>query len=155
MMLTIVWNPHGFHLIDVLPKGSKISAGHYISHVRSRLPEILAPYHDDSRRHFAIRTDNARLHFVNTVSQFLDHNSLRRALHSPYSSDLVPSSFWLFRYLKGVLQGSSFDETDELWSAIQEILNGVSRETLDVVFQEGMIRLQNVLMEMVNMLSDV
>jgi hypothetical protein len=54
-----------------------------------------------------------------------------------------------------VLQGSSFDEPDELWSAIQDMLKGVERETLDAVFQESMIRLQSALMEMVNMLGDV
>jgi hypothetical protein len=41
-----------------------------------------------------------------------------------------------------VLQWSSFDEPDKLLLAIQEILRGVDRETLDVVFQEWMIRLQ-------------
>jgi hypothetical protein len=68
---------------------------------------------------------------------------------------LAPSNFWLFGYLKGVLQGISFDESDELLSTIQEILKGVDHETLDGVFQEWMIRLQNGSMEMVNMLSDV
>jgi hypothetical protein len=56
-----------------------------------------------------------------------------------------PSDFWLFEYLKRVLQGSSFDEpdeSDELLSAIPEILSGVDRETLNAVFQEWMIRLQ-------------
>jgi hypothetical protein len=56
-----------------------------------------------------------------------------------------PSDFWLFGYLKGVLQGSSFDEPDEpdeLLFAIQEILTGLYCETLDAGFQEYMIRLQ-------------
>jgi hypothetical protein len=26
MMLTVIWNPHGFHLIDVRPKLSKFKA---------------------------------------------------------------------------------------------------------------------------------
>jgi hypothetical protein len=66
-----------------------------------------------------------------------------------------PSDFWRFGYLKGVLQGSSFDEPDELLSSIQAILRGVDRKTLDAIFQEWMIRLQKVLMEMVNILSYV
>jgi hypothetical protein len=44
-----------------------------------------------------------------------------------------------------VLQGSSFDEPDErdeLLSAIQEILRGLNRGTLDAVFREWIIRLQ-------------
>jgi hypothetical protein len=44
MMLMVVWNPHVFYLIDVLPKSSKFNAGHSITHVLSPLPEILTLY---------------------------------------------------------------------------------------------------------------
>jgi hypothetical protein len=47
MMLTVFWNPPEFHLIDILPKGTKSNAGHYISHIVSTLREILNPYQDD------------------------------------------------------------------------------------------------------------
>jgi hypothetical protein len=67
---------------------------------------------------------------------------------------LASSNLWLFGHLNGVFQGSSFDEPYELLSTIQEILRGVDRATLDVAFQESIIRLQNSLMEMVNMSSD-
>jgi hypothetical protein len=30
-MLTIVWNPRGFHLIKILEKGRKFNAGYYIA----------------------------------------------------------------------------------------------------------------------------
>jgi hypothetical protein len=41
-----------------------------------------------------------------------------------------------------VLQGSSFDERDERFPAIQEICRRVDRQILDAGFQEWMIRLQ-------------
>jgi hypothetical protein len=28
MMITIVWNPQGFHLVDALPKGQKFNANY-------------------------------------------------------------------------------------------------------------------------------
>jgi hypothetical protein len=144
MMLTVVWNPQRFHMINVLPKDSKFNAGHYISRVLSPLPEVFAAYQDDPKRHVVIRADNARLHCAKTVPMFLDHNSLRRAPHPLDSPDLTLSGFWLFRNLKGVLQEGSFDECDELLSAIQDIFIGVDRETLDGVFQEWMIRLAKI-----------
>jgi hypothetical protein len=70
MMLTIVWNPHGFHLIDVLPNGSKFNPGHHISHILSPLPEILALYQNDPRTHFLIHADNARIHRVKELLSF-------------------------------------------------------------------------------------
>jgi hypothetical protein len=42
-----------------------------------------------------------------------------------------------------MFQRSSFDELDELLSALQEMLRGVDHETLNAAFQERMIRMQN------------
>jgi hypothetical protein len=36
-MLTVVWNPHGIQLVNVLPKGQKWTSQYYIDHI---LPEI-------------------------------------------------------------------------------------------------------------------
>jgi hypothetical protein len=36
-MLTVVWNPHGFHLASLIPKGQKWTSQNYIDHI---LPEI-------------------------------------------------------------------------------------------------------------------
>jgi hypothetical protein len=36
-MLTVVWNPHGFHVIKVLPRGCKWTSQCYIDNI---LPEI-------------------------------------------------------------------------------------------------------------------
>jgi hypothetical protein len=64
-------------------------------------------------------------------------------LHPLYSADLAPSDFWPFEYVKGVLQRSSFDESGVLLSVLYDEQNGVDRESLNVVFQEWMIRSHN------------
>jgi hypothetical protein len=33
VMLTIVWNPDGFHLVNILPKGFKFNAGYDAAHI--------------------------------------------------------------------------------------------------------------------------
>jgi hypothetical protein len=38
-MLTIVWNPNEFHLIDVLPNGCKFNASYYMNKVLSEISE--------------------------------------------------------------------------------------------------------------------
>jgi hypothetical protein len=38
-MLTIVWNPRGFHLIKVLEKGRKFNAGYYITEMSEPLSQ--------------------------------------------------------------------------------------------------------------------
>jgi hypothetical protein len=88
-----------------------------------------------------IHADNARLHCAKAVALFGSQFSTPSTSYS-----LFPRSGYLrllfFRYLKGMLQWSSFDEPDEPLSAIQEILSGIDDESLDAAFQEWMIRLQ-------------
>jgi hypothetical protein len=38
-MVTIVWNPHGFHLIKVLEKRRKFNAGYYIAEILEPLSQ--------------------------------------------------------------------------------------------------------------------
>jgi hypothetical protein len=38
-VLTIVWNPRGFHLIKVLEKGCKFNAGYYIAEILEPLSQ--------------------------------------------------------------------------------------------------------------------
>jgi hypothetical protein len=51
-------------------KDRKLNDGHYISHILSPLPEILAPYQDDPSRHFVIRAGNSRPYCAKPVTQF-------------------------------------------------------------------------------------
>jgi hypothetical protein len=37
-MLTVVWNPRGFHLIKVLENGRKFNAGHYVAEILEHCP---------------------------------------------------------------------------------------------------------------------
>jgi hypothetical protein len=59
----------------------------------------------------------------------MDHNSLKRVPHPPSSSDLAPSDFYLFGYVKHQLQGHEFTEGAKLVSAIFEILNQIPTDT--------------------------
>jgi hypothetical protein len=70
MMLMVVWNPSGFHLIDVIRKDSKFEARHSISQIPSPLREILGPYPDDPRSHFMIQAANSRPYYSKTLAQF-------------------------------------------------------------------------------------
>jgi D-hexose-6-phosphate mutarotase len=39
MMLTIVWNPGGFHVLNMLPKGLKFNASSYVTQILDPLSE--------------------------------------------------------------------------------------------------------------------
>jgi hypothetical protein len=58
-MRTVVWNPHGFHVIKVLPRGCKWISQYYIDNIP---PEICALHIGGDRNKFVIHADNVRPH---------------------------------------------------------------------------------------------
>jgi hypothetical protein len=62
-------------------------------------------------------------------TSFLEENGMRKAHHPPYSPDLAPSDFTLFGYIKTNLSDTSFDEGEELLSAIVEVLDSIDKAT--------------------------
>jgi hypothetical protein len=83
-MLTMVWNPHGFHLVSLLPKGQKWTIQDYVDHI---LPEICTLRDATDHRKLVVHADNARPHVAKTVKQYLEDNNLKSAPHPPYSQD--------------------------------------------------------------------
>jgi hypothetical protein len=65
---------------------------------------------------------------------------MKEAPHPPYSPDLAPSDFFLFRYVKGKLRGYRAKTPYELFPRIRVILAEIPRETLNAVFLEWMER---------------
>jgi hypothetical protein len=83
-MLTVVWNPLGFHLVSLLPKGQNWTSQYYIDHI---LPKICALPDARDRRKLVVHADNARPHVAERVKQYLEDNNLKSASHPAYSPD--------------------------------------------------------------------
>jgi hypothetical protein len=71
---------------------------------------------------------------------FRDDNRRTRAPHPPESPDSAPSDFFLFVDVKRQLSQCSFDDTDDLLTAVQEILYGCDVPPLIGVFDEWIRR---------------
>jgi hypothetical protein len=65
---------------------------------------------------------------------------MKLAPHPPYSPDLAPSDFYVFRYVKRCLAGLSFENADQLLAALEGVLEGITKVTLQAVFLEWMDR---------------
>jgi hypothetical protein len=83
-MLAVVYNPHGFHLVSLLPKGQKWTSQYSIDYI---IPEICALRNARDRRKLVLHADNARPHVARRVKQDLEDNNLKSAPHPPYSPD--------------------------------------------------------------------
>jgi histone-lysine N-methyltransferase SETMAR len=113
-MLTIVWNPRGFHLIKVLEKVRKFNAGYYIAEILESLSQWRSIEAAGDERKLLVHTDNARPHTAKLSTQYFNKNRMKSAPHPPYSRDLAPSDFCLFGYVKRCLAGLSFEDADQL-----------------------------------------
>jgi hypothetical protein len=96
-MITVIWNPHGFHVIQSLPKGIKWTGSYYSDNI---LSQIAALWDTGRDREMIIHADDAGPHVAKYVTEYMDHNSLKRAPHPLSLPDLTPSDFYLFGYVK-------------------------------------------------------
>jgi transposase len=67
------------------------------------------------------------VHTANNVTKFLAKNNIRTLQHPPYSPDLAPADYFLFRRLKSDLAGVSV--TPETFKTELERCYGVSAKT--------------------------
>jgi hypothetical protein len=141
MMITIVWNPSGFHVIRALPKGAKFNADYYMSEILTPLLQWRSRQVGATDRKLIVHADNARPHTAKKVDQFFRDHGLLRAAHPPYSPDLAPCDFYLFGYIKGKLQGQCFDDGEQLLRAIDAICQAIEKVTLENAFRNWEERL--------------
>jgi hypothetical protein len=67
---------------------------------------------------------------------------MKSAPYHPYSPHLAPSDFYLFEYIKRCLTGLSLEDTDQLLAAVEGVLEGIEKVTLQAAFLEWMNRLR-------------
>jgi hypothetical protein len=135
-MVTIVWNPSRFHVVNALSKWSKFNAEHYTNNI------LVAIF--DSRR-FSARTqqsklwphaDNARPHMATVSTDHITRNEMKRPLHPPCSPDLAPSDFFLLGHVKRKVMGYRAESDSELLVRVRVILAEIPRDALNAVFLE-------------------
>jgi hypothetical protein len=129
-MLTIVWNPRGFHLIKILEKGCKFNAGHHVAETLEPLSQWRSTEPADNERKLLVHADNACLHTAKLSTQYFTENQMKSAPHPPYSRDLALSDFYLFGYVKRCLAGLSFEDADQLLAAVEGVREGIEKVTL-------------------------
>jgi hypothetical protein len=82
-----------------------------------------------------VHFDNATPNTVKCTIDYLRANPFAREPHPAFSPDVMPLDFQLFGKLKITLMGAVFAD-GELLQGVMEVLNGISRERLEAVFEE-------------------
>jgi hypothetical protein len=72
-----------------------------------------------------VHGDNARPHTARLSVEFFVGNGMKTASYPPCSPNIAPSDFCLFGYGKGYLGGCSFVDAEELFEAVQRVLDNI------------------------------
>jgi hypothetical protein len=139
MMVTIAWNPLGFHLFDALPKGNTLNINYYRVNILTKLLSLRPQV--DARR-FVIHVDNPSPDTARKCRAFCEASRLRLAVHQPYSPDLTPSDFLLFGHIKYCVHEIASSSREEVLAVIRKIARAIWRPTLGDVFRHWMERLE-------------
>jgi hypothetical protein len=142
VMLTVVWNLSGFHVLKALPKGSKCRHNTIQTNILIEILDWKQLAGGMWPNKLCIHADNPRSHTAKVSIDFITLNQMKQALHPPYPRDLAPLDFFLSGDFKRKLMGYHAESLSELLVRIRVILSEISRERLNAVFLNWMERLQ-------------
>ena len=113
-MLFIWWDWKGVLYHELLLENETINSNKYCSQL-DQLIAALDEKHPElvNRKRTIFHQDNARLHVSLTTRQKLLQLGWEVLIHPPYSPDIAPSDFYLFRSLQNSLNGRNFNSLED------------------------------------------
>lgn len=124
VMLCIWWDQKGVLYYELLKPGETITGGLYrtqLIRLKRALNEKRPEY---ATRHESIifHHDNARPHIAQPVKNYLENSGWEVLPHPPYSPDIAPSDYHLFRSMQNALSGIRFTSIEGIKNWIDSFL---------------------------------
>lgn len=136
LTLTVFFNAKEIVLIDFLERSSAVTGAYYSQLVQNARSSVRKPR---GLPHWFLH-DNAPAHTSNVAQQAINDAGFTVVTHPPYSPDLSPSDFWLYRILKKHLRGQTFDCSSELEESVREFLSNLRSDELREAFDDLRVR---------------
>ena len=112
--MCIWWDWKGVLYYELLPENETINSNKYCSQLdqlkaalNEKRPELV------NRKHITFHQDNARPHVSLMTRQKLLQLGWEVLIHPPYSPDIAPSDFHLFRSLQNSLNRKNFNSLED------------------------------------------
>lgn len=121
-MLTVFWDFSGPIYWELLPRNTIINSELYC-HLLETVNVVLTDQRLDGRRQGQVcfQQDNARPHTSKLTRDKICYDlGWNLVAHPPYSPDISPSDYHLFRSLKQFLRGKRFHKDSEVDFAVEE-----------------------------------
>lgn len=121
VMLSVWWGIRGIIHWELLPKGSTITADLYCQ----QLERVAANLKGKQDKVYFLH-DNARPHVALSTKKKLMKLNWTVLPHPPYSPDLAPTDYHLFRSLANQLNGKRFEDEESLETFIGDFFDNKS-----------------------------
>jgi hypothetical protein len=145
-MLTVLWNPDGFHVAMILPARHSFTAPWFIDqNLQPMIDKFFQNGRRPGQRKLGVHVDNAAPHNARMTRNFFEHTPLNRSPDPPYSPEISPSDFYVFGKIKPQLIGHEIPDEINLCEAVSEILNAIFPAELQRVFHNWSERLEAVI----------
>ena len=129
VLLCVWWDCKGIIFYNFLKSGETINADVYCellteleAALKEKRPALVG------RRRVVFQQDNARPHTAKKTKEKLEELSWEVLPHPPYSPDLAPSDFYLFRSLQNHLRGAQFGSDEEVKNEVIAFLDSRTPE---------------------------
>ncbi len=130
LMLTVFWDISGIVDLDFVDRSTTLNSDYYVARVESaRKKRRKSP-----RQQLYLLHDNSPIHTSNTAQTAIGKSGFIQLSHPPYSPDLAPSDYYLFRHLKQHLRGRHFVTKDELATTVNNYFQLQTAEFYEKAF---------------------
>lgn len=135
VMLCVWWSAHGVVYYELLPTNTTITASYYCEQLQRVNDELLRkrPKHGKVR----FLHDNARPHVAKLTRDKLKELDWEVLPHPPYSPDLAPSDYHLFRSLHNFLREKKYENRDQVKNDLDFYFNSQPED----FYKEGINKL--------------
>lgn len=128
VMATIFWDCKGALLVDYLPQRTTMTGSYYGNVLKNLRQAVKEKRRGMLSRGVLLLHDNAPAHMSRLAQSVVKDIGFDQLSHPPYSPDLAPSDFYLFRHLKKHLRGTRFFDDDELKQAAESYLDSMPED---------------------------
>lgn len=121
VLLCVWWNSTGIVHFEILEQGQTVTADLYCQQLE-RLNQALIVKHPAlvNRKGVILQHDNARPHSAKQTQQKIRDLGWELLPHPPYSPDISPSDYCLFRSMQHFLSGKTFRNIDGIKTGLLE-----------------------------------
>ena len=120
VMVSVFWDSESVLLTDYSEKGKTVSGTYYAGLIHKLREVIKEKRRGKLTQGVLLHHDNSPVHTSHVATATMHDCGFELHSHPPYSPDLAPPDFHLFRHLKESLCGQAFEDDEDVTVAVNE-----------------------------------